>query len=205
MEPTKEQAKDDGDTETKLKAEDLKPIRKLKDAVSVLQQHYSSSNENYRNVNLKRQSIVNYYLHAHLHGKNASTSKADASVSTVSSAGAALQRTQLVFAVDWNPANLARSWEVPVEKSHAATSLHSSALSKLSPVTPDLIQAMQEKQNGKWHTVTMPQGEEQDSKKATNVQENSDPSVANATNGNVAAEEEDSEDDIFPDVGDDSP
>jgi hypothetical protein len=47
-----------------------------------------------------------------------------------------------LFAVDWHPQNLARSWEVPTEKSLATTVMaqQHSALTKASPLNTDLIQ-----------------------------------------------------------------
>ena len=213
MEPTKQQREegdDSDDNETRLELEDLKPIQTSKEAWSILRQHASTNNDTSRSVDLKKQSILNYYLQTHSRRKQKQTTEAPkASIVAVSSAGSALQRTQLVFAVDWHPTNLARSWEVPVEKSQAAASLQPSALPKVSPLPSELILGMQEKQNRKWHAVvttatsSVALGKPQDSKEATALGGKPGTNTGPG-NGKTAEEDEDSEDDIFPDAGDDS-
>ena len=212
MEPVNQQREegdesDDGD-ENRLALEDLKPIQTTKEAWSILRQHASANDDASRSADLKKQSILNYYLQTHPRRKQKQKAEASATKNTcvaVSSAGSALQRTQLVFAVDWHPTNLARSWEVPVEKSQAAASLQPSALSKVSPLPSELILAMQEKQNRKWHavvTATASTGKPQDSNVVTAL----GGGKFGTTTGNrdTVEEDEDSEDDIFPDAGDDS-
>ena len=205
---------DDDDKLEPAQVEELKPIKSLREAYSVLQQHAALNNES-RSLDLKKQATLNFYLHYARRNQQAVTPPSTTTTSpsqqrrkkglAVSSAGSALQRSQLVWAVDWHPANLARSWEVPVETSHAAGSLHATALAKVSPFSSsndadDLIRQMQARQNRKWHkvlpTTTTPGAG------GSSAQDSNDKATMTGATQIVEGE---SEDDIFPEAGEDSP
>ena len=170
LQPTNSRTKVEGGKdaeERKPELESLKPIATKEEALKFFQTPQLDSA--FSNSALGRS--VFQYFHRRL------KSKADSI--EVSSAGAGLQRTQLLFAVDWYPQDLARAWEVPIEKSLATTIVEQqhSALTKASPITRDLIQSIKRHHAAASHATKSP----------------SMPTTK---------EEDTSDDDIFPEDGD---
>jgi hypothetical protein len=115
------------------------------------------------------------------HASTRDSSKAVA----VTPAGLVVQRSTLTFSLQANPGEFVRSWEVPREQTYATTS-DGTAYTKASPLPSGLLDRIE-------NTLTrqMSLAREQ-----TNV-------AGSLTRGTTdAREEEDSEDDIFGDVGD---
>ncbi|CAB9519421.1 Protein Red [Seminavis robusta] len=112
---------------------------------------------------------------------------------TVTGAGAAIHRSQLVFCVDWNPQNLALSWEVPSEKSRAAATVqathHGTGLTKASPLTRELIHQMKKRFQKSNNGITII------ATAAAKEQQGSGPKT-------VVENDDSSDDDIFPATGD---
>jgi len=191
--------------------QELKPKKSLREAYGVLQQH-AVLNQPSRVLDPKQKSILDFYTHyahdQHENKKSQQELQRQRKEVRVSLAGSALQRTHMIMAVDWHPANIGRSWEVPVEDiaSHhhalaTAVADHArTALPKVSPLSLSLIRQMQAKQNRKWHKVARKQEEinSTNEKKLNTHGHDAKPTP-------TPVEEESDDDDIFPDAGDDSP
>lgn len=171
---SKQDGGDADDTDEEEEDVEKKPIHTKEEAWQYIREKSGASNHSHTALG---RSMLGF-LRQQIKQKEAKSSEDEIAVSA---AGAAIQRTRITFSVDWQPGNLALSWEVPSEKSQAAA-LYASRLPKASPLPADLIRQICQAQ--KKRTTAVATGDAMETK----------PSAA-------AAAESDSEDDIFPDAG----
>jgi hypothetical protein len=117
---------DQGPVEGKAETDNFQPASSVEESRKLINRMDMSSTKS----NLGR-SMLKYLRERH--GSN------QRRVISTTAAGSAIQRSQLIFSTDFNPQNLALSWEIPSEKSHAGASTQSSSLPKASPLSMELI------------------------------------------------------------------